>query len=76
MASNGFPCFSDGNVEIHFNQSDDKYVLHSHVLALHSSWFSASLSERWNDDGEYLVGRFPIGEALEPSCDTANAVLI
>lgn len=42
-----FPQFSDGNVEIYFT-SDEKYVLHSFVLALHSAWFKVSLSERWN----------------------------
>lgn len=48
MASHSFPQFSDGNVEIHFSNDDEKFVLHSYVLALHSSWFKASLSERWN----------------------------
>jgi hypothetical protein len=40
--------FSDGNVEIRFSTTDEKYVLHSHVLALHSPWFKACLSERWS----------------------------
>lgn len=52
MASNCFPQFSDGNVEIHFTASeeDEKYVLHSWQLSLHSPWFKASLSERWKVD--------------------------
>ena len=52
MASSNFPRFNDGNVEIYFSETDDKYVLHSHVLALHSTFFKASLSERWNAGGE------------------------
>ena len=44
--------FSDGDVEIHFSKTDEKFVLHSHVLALHSSWFKASLSERWNSTNQ------------------------
>lgn len=52
MAHHGFPQFSDGNVEIQFSETDEKYVLHNYVLALHSSWFKASLSDRWNANGQ------------------------
>lgn len=52
MAANTCLQFADGNVEIYFSEIDDKYVLHSHVLALHSSWFKACLSDRWNTNGE------------------------
>lgn len=53
MKTNAFPRFSDGDVEIFFTADDpcDKYVLHSWALALHSSWFKASLSERWRTSG-------------------------
>ena len=51
MASTTFPRFNDGDVEIHLSSTDEKYVLHSYVLALHSPWFKASLSERWNNGG-------------------------
>lgn len=43
-----FPNFNDGDVEIRFTEQDEPWVLHSYVLALHSSWFKASLSPRWN----------------------------
>ena len=49
MATSGFPKFSDGDVTIHLSTDPkDTLVLHSYVLALHSPWFKASLSERWN----------------------------
>ncbi|KAK3722172.1 hypothetical protein LTR37_002605 [Vermiconidia calcicola] len=47
MAARSFPEFSDGNVEIHFSSAGENYV-----LALHSSWFKASLSERWSGGDE------------------------
>lgn len=50
-----FPQFADGDVEIRFTQSEESYVLHSYVLALHSSWFKASLSERWNQGMRAVV---------------------
>ncbi|KAF2481138.1 hypothetical protein BDY17DRAFT_325855 [Neohortaea acidophila] len=58
MASQGFPQFSDGDVEISLGgRHDAKLVLHSYVLALHSSWFKASLSDRWNHENDLrLVG--------------------
>lgn len=57
MATQTFPQFSDGNVEINFSGTDDKFVLHSWALALHSSWFKAALSERWNTgNNENLLG--------------------
>lgn len=44
-----FPRFEDGDVEIRFTQQNEEpYFLHSYVLALHSPWFKASLSERWS----------------------------
>ena len=58
MGSQVFPKFSDGNVEIHFSATDDTFILHSWVLSLHSSWFKASLSERWNTgDATLLNGK-------------------
>lgn len=42
-----FPRFEDGDVEIKFTEKSESYVLHSYVLALHSPWFKASLSEKW-----------------------------
>jgi len=45
-----FPQFEDGDVEIRFTDpNDEPYYLHSFVLGLHSSWFKASLSERWSN---------------------------
>lgn len=52
MATQDSLQFADGNVEIHFSKTDKIFVLHSHVLALHSPWFKAALSERWNGNGE------------------------
>jgi hypothetical protein len=46
MATRGFPQFQDGDVEIYLSV-DEKLVLHSSVLSIHSEWFKASLSERW-----------------------------
>ena len=44
----GFPLFEDGNVEIRLSRKpEDRFVLHSVVLSLHSPWFRASFSERW-----------------------------
>lgn len=51
MAPNGFPQFSDGNVEIHFSETDEKFVLHSWQLSLHSPWFKSSLSDRSRNEG-------------------------
>lgn len=49
MATSGFPRCSDGDVEIHLSTDPkDTFVLHSFQLSLHSPWFKASLSERWN----------------------------
>lgn len=41
---------ADGNVDIYLTISD-KLVLHASTLALHSTWFKASLSERWRTSG-------------------------
>ena len=50
----GFPVFRDGDVEICLSRKpEDRFVLHSVVLGLHSSFFKVSISERWsarNDD--------------------------
>ncbi|KAK5166793.1 hypothetical protein LTR04_000280 [Oleoguttula sp. CCFEE 6159] len=47
--SSSFPQFSDGDVNIRLSSSDkDVFKLHSFVLALHSSFFKASLSDRWS----------------------------
>lgn len=49
MAVSGFPLCGDGDVEIRLSSNPkDKLVLNSHTLTLHSTWFKASLSERWN----------------------------
>ncbi|KAK4540778.1 hypothetical protein LTR36_008855 [Oleoguttula mirabilis] len=49
MATTGFPRCSDGDVKIHLSSDPkDTFVLHSFQLSLHSSWFKASMSERWN----------------------------
>lgn len=50
MASRGFPQFSDGDVEIYLS-TNEKVVLHSSVLSIHSEWFKASLSDRWSSSG-------------------------
>ena len=45
----GFPVFQDGDVEICLSRKpEDRFVLHSVVLGLHSSFFKASISERWS----------------------------
>ena len=50
----GFPVFQDGDVEIRLSRKlEDRFVLHSVVLGLHSPFFKVSISERWsapNDD--------------------------
>lgn len=44
-----FPRFADGDVEIHLSENpEDVCVLHSFVLALHSPFMKASLSDRWS----------------------------
>lgn len=50
----GYPVYRDGDVEISLSRKpEDRFVLHSVVLGLHSSFFKVSISERWsarNDD--------------------------
>ncbi|TKA66949.1 hypothetical protein B0A49_04666 [Cryomyces minteri] len=49
IMSSSFPQFSDGDVNIRLSSSDkDVFKVHSFVLALHSSFFKASLSDRWS----------------------------
>lgn len=54
IPKDGFPVFQDGDVEIRLSRKpEDRLVLHSVVLGLHSSFFKVSISERWsgrNDD--------------------------
>lgn len=46
--STALPCHEDGDVEIHLSRKpEDRFVVHSVVLSLHSSFFKASLSSRW-----------------------------
>ena len=41
--------FEDGDVEIRLSRKpEDRFVLHSVALSLHSTFFKASLSERWS----------------------------
>ena len=45
----GFPVFQDGDVEICLSRKpEDRFVLHSCVLGLHSPFFKVSISERWS----------------------------
>lgn len=53
-----FPKSGDENVEICLtSDKEDKILLHSYVLALHSKWFKASLSERWNASNTATEGK-------------------
>ncbi|KAF2498870.1 hypothetical protein BU16DRAFT_536847 [Lophium mytilinum] len=53
---NTFPRFDDGDVELRLSRLPSHvYVLHSVVLALHSPFFKASLSERWANNGDTAV---------------------
>ncbi|KAF6220184.1 hypothetical protein HO133_003315 [Letharia lupina] len=46
--STALPCHEDGDVEIHLSRKpEDRFVVHSVGLSLHSSFFKASLSSRW-----------------------------
>lgn len=49
MSSHGFPQFADGDVEIWLS-SDEKLVLRSTVLLIHSTFFKAALTSRWADN--------------------------
>lgn len=78
MAFN-FPKSGDEDVEIHLTSDDhhDTLALHSYVLALHSRWFKASLSERWNgtypsSDGGMTIWIYQLRFAK----DDANGMLI
>ncbi len=53
-----FPRFAEGNVEIELCQGEGTFLLHGHILALHSSWFEASPSERWSGapTGDFVEG--------------------
>ena len=54
LTKDRFPVFQDGDVEICLSRKpEDRFVLHSVVLGLHSLFFKVSISERWsgrNDD--------------------------
>ena len=54
----GFPVFQDGDVEICLSRKpEDRFVLHSVVLGLHSPFFKVSISERWSRrNGEAASG--------------------
>ncbi|KAL9023433.1 MAG: hypothetical protein Q9180_008237, partial [Flavoplaca navasiana] len=50
-SSGRFPVLAGGDVEIWLTRkSEDRLLLHSVVLSLHSKWFNASLSERWTGE--------------------------
>ncbi|KAH9825687.1 seryl-tRNA synthetase [Teratosphaeria destructans] len=50
MAPRGFPQYGDGDVEIYL-KADEKLVLHSTILSLHSEWFKSSFSDKWAKSG-------------------------
>ncbi|KAI9777228.1 MAG: hypothetical protein M1835_005279 [Candelina submexicana] len=55
MSKNAFPHYDDGDVQIRLSGDDkDVYILHSFILGLHSSFFKASLSERWTGNTEVI----------------------
>ncbi|KAI9702050.1 MAG: hypothetical protein M1836_001394 [Candelina mexicana] len=55
MSKNAFPHFDDGDVQIRLSRDDkDVYILQSFILGLHSSFFKASLSERWTGNTEVI----------------------
>ena len=57
----GFPIFGDGDVEICLSRKpEDRFVLHSVVLGLHSSFFKASISERWSARQDNATSGDPI----------------
>ena len=57
----GFPVFRDGDVEICLSRKpEDRFVLHSVVLGLHSSFFKASISDRWSGRNEGTTSGDPI----------------
>ncbi|KAL8991960.1 MAG: hypothetical protein Q9169_007493 [Polycauliona sp. 2 TL-2023] len=60
-----FPLFDDGDVELCLTHNpEDRLVLHSSMLSLHSSFFKASLSERWSgseiNGGEGIKWRYEL----------------
>ena len=57
----GFPVFRDGDVEICLSRKpEDRFVLHSVVLGLHSPFFKVSISERWSGGNDDANSRDPI----------------
>ena len=57
----GFPVFQDGDVEICLSRKpEDRFVLHSVVLGLHSPFFKVSISERWSGRNDDAVSGDPI----------------
>ena len=57
----GFPVFQDGDVEICLTRKpEDRFVLHSVVLGLHSPFFKISISERWSGRNDDAVSGDPI----------------
>ena len=61
IPKDGFPVFQDGDVEISLSRKpEDRFVLHSVVLGLHSPFFKVSISERWSRPNDDPVSRDPI----------------
>ena len=57
----GFPVYQDGDVEICLSRKpEDRFVLHSVVLGLHSPFFKVSISERWSRRNDEAVAGGPI----------------
>ena len=57
----GFPVFQDGDVEICLSRKpEDRFVLHSFVLGLHSPFFKVSISERWSSQNDNTISGDPI----------------
>ncbi|KAI9722602.1 MAG: hypothetical protein M1812_001533 [Candelaria pacifica] len=74
MAKNAFPRFRDGDVQIRLSNEDENVlVLHSFVLGLHSTFFKASLSERWTNSEELISGSSKIKWRYELRFEKGNA---
>ena len=60
-SKDGFPIFQDGDVEICLSRKpEDRFVLHSVVLGLHSPFFKVSISERWSGRNDKAASGDPI----------------
>ncbi|KAL8768696.1 MAG: hypothetical protein Q9209_005114 [Squamulea sp. 1 TL-2023] len=77
-SKNEFPVFDDGDVKIQLTrQPQHRFVVHSFVLGLHSTFFKASLDQRWSGGNaksdEKIKSRYELAFATDGIWDALQA---